>query len=346
MTETLFIAKKEEKSTFDTESLINLFKSTQDLDIIRNAVEKADDRVFVAWSSVDAVDKSGEKILIEDLIKDMENYMQMPAINDEHTNGVVGKCLAYKVLLHPVTKSLGVLQLNQILKRNKRDDQVWKDLQTGKKTGLSVGGIINKMPKYESNTDGSFVKVLAGFQQYETSVVENPCNQHALNEAVSAVAKSEKMEKEVKKQDESNMEEQSTSEIKIEDVVQMIQALVTRLDEIEAAVSGKPETEEEEKAEDVEEKPAEEEAPMEEKKPEEEKSNHEEVSKVAELESKIETLTKSYSELEKNYSELKKKTEVKEVIKAQRPTSETVDKVLTPYQKMVEKRNSVAKRFQ
>lgn len=390
MTEAIFISKKE-KSVYTTNEIVSKFKSATDLNEIKDFVEKAEDRIFVAWSTVDSVDKSGEKIPVEDVIKDMENYMQMPSINDEHTNGVVGKCLAYKVMIHPVSKTLGILQLNQILKRNKRDDEVWKDLQSGKKTGLSVGGIVEPKPEYEVKTDGSFVKVLTGFQQYETSVVENPCNQYATNHAISTVAKSadlnkvedtdiysdkwksfiekiktessdvnadaictailgmesfksenyikmveenkqklEKTETTVKMDEESQQMEQETK-VSLEDVIEMVQALMSRLDEVEAAISGKPEQDGGDEAKEMDEESS------------EDKEKSMETSKN---ETKV-SLENEIADLKKSYNELKKRFEIKEKIVGERPTNVIkTEKVMTPYEKMVAKRAQVAKRFQ
>lgn len=339
MTETLFVAKAE-SNTNSTSDLIKIFKSNTDLETIRNAVEKAEDRIFVAWSTVDDVDKSGERIPVEDIIRDMDNYMQMPSINDEHTNGVVGKCLAYKVMIHPVAKKLGVLQLNQILKRNPRDDHVWNDLQSGKKTGLSVGGLTGQKPEFESKADGSFVKVLAGFQQYETSVVENPCNQHALNEAVSTVAKShteekmteeetkkteevvDKVEETTKQEDESDeMQEQAPEGVSMDDMIAMIQNLNSRLDEVEAAMAGKPDqedkAEDEEEMEDKEEKA--EDMKEEEEEKEKEKSDSDEVTKLKE----------ELSEVKKANAEMEEQLKGAQVIKAERPVENTKKKTLT-----------------
>jgi hypothetical protein len=329
MTEMLFVSKKE-KSSFSRDDVLSKFEATDDLDKIKSYIEKAEDRLFVAWSTVDAVDKSGERIPIADVIKTMEDYMQMPSINDEHTNGVVGKCLAYKVLVHPETRKFGVLQLNEIFKRNDREDSVWKDIKEGKKTGLSVGGIAGKNPQYEMSDSGSIIKVLTGFQQYETSVVENPCNPHALNEAVSAVAKSqqntEKMAEEIKKEtvateevavtkESEDMVEESPS-VSIEEVVNMVQSIMSRLDEIESAMSGKPEEEGEEKTEEQVSEESEEEKTEESESEDEEEEDTEEKKKTSELESQVAELTKSNEELQEKLKSV-------EVVKAERPATVT-----------------------
>ena len=149
--EEILFVNKSESSSYPLADVIDTFKSTNNLELIKDHVEKAADRIYVSWASVDAVDNAGEKIPIEDVIAEQEILMKRNGpISNEHTNAIVGKTLAYKVLIHPVAKTLGVLHLNQIYKDNIRDDEVWGDVVSKKKTGSSVGGTYNKKESYSS----------------------------------------------------------------------------------------------------------------------------------------------------------------------------------------------------
>lgn len=250
MEEILFVNKSESQS-YSLSDVIDTFKSTDNMDIIKNLVEKAEDRLYVSWASVDAVDNAGEKIPIEDVIKQQDILMKRGgAISNEHTNAIVGKTLAYKVMIHPITKTLGVLHLNQIYNDNLRDNQVWADIVNKKKTGSSVGGVHNVKESYSTldADSGSFVKVLSGFGQYETAVTEKPCNKYATIEANSVIAKSDKKmgKEEVKKEDNmvvSDAPAAPETPVATEDnfkaeVMALIEKIGERLDAIEEKISG------------------------------------------------------------------------------------------------------------
>lgn len=187
--EILFVNKSLENALSEDE-VVRAFNKAKTLDEIKSIVEKSEFRALVTWASVDAVDKAKEKIPIEDVIREQEILLKRDApIQDDHTNAHVGKTLAYKVLEHPDSKTMGVLHLNKIFDDNIKDDSVWKDIIDGKKTGSSVGGVTDKEHSVEMN-NGQPVKVLEGFNHYETSMVENPCNPFATNVAFSVIAKS------------------------------------------------------------------------------------------------------------------------------------------------------------
>lgn len=171
-----------------TAQILQVFRESEDLDEIKAAVEQAQDRLYTSWASVQARDNAKELIPIEEVIAQQDILLNRAGpISDMHTNKIVGRTLAYKVLEHPTTKTLGVLHLNKIYNDNPVDHQVWKEIQNGERTGSSVGGL-NTGDAFEMY-DGKMTKVLTGFHQYETASVDNPCNPFATNTAVSAVAK-------------------------------------------------------------------------------------------------------------------------------------------------------------
>lgn len=187
----MFIKKEASNGTLSTEEVIKIFENTNDMDEIKAAVEKAEDRIYASWASVDMKDKAGELIPINDLIKQQDTLLKRHGpISDTHTNKIVGETLAYKVLEHPKSKSTGVLHLNKIFSDNLADDQVWKETQSGERKGSSVGGLNTGTSLGKDEVTGENVTVLNGFSQYETANVHDPCNPLALNEAVSVVAKS------------------------------------------------------------------------------------------------------------------------------------------------------------
>lgn len=190
----LFIKKAETPAgTFDTAEVLQKFLEAKDVDEIKPYVERAKDRLYVSWASVEGRDKDGQRIPIDDVIEEQDKLMRRNApISDMHTNRHVGQTLAYKVLQHPVTGTLGVLHLNKIWSgdiANPVDDQVWKETQLGIRQGSSVGGI-NESKSYTQEKDGRMTEVLEGFHHYETANVYRGANPWAYNEAVSIVAKS------------------------------------------------------------------------------------------------------------------------------------------------------------
>lgn len=189
MRNVLFVTKK--NGELSTDEVMRVFDSTDDLDTIKAAVEKAKDRVYASWASVDARDRAGEKIPIADIIKEQETLLSRNGpITDEHSNRVVGQTLSFKVLTNPDSGTIGVLHLNKIFTDNAVDDNVWQETQSGKRKGSSVGGI-NEGERVElDRATGQESVILENFSQLETANVENPCNPFATHEAVSAVAKS------------------------------------------------------------------------------------------------------------------------------------------------------------
>lgn len=189
MNPVLFITKGE--GGISTSEVLQIFKNAKSIDEIKEAVEKASERLYVTWASVEVVDKAKELIPIADIAKQQEQFLERGGpVMDEHSNRLVGKTLAYRMMRHPVAKKNGVLHLNKIFSMsNKVDDQVWEEIKSGKRKGSSVGGYrLYEEKKYDEESGNA--SVLRGFSHMETSAVSDPCNPYAMNEAVSAVAKS------------------------------------------------------------------------------------------------------------------------------------------------------------
>ena len=296
MTEALYISK-ETKDTYSTQEVINIFNNSDNLDEIKKCIEKAEDRVFVSWASVDGIDSDKEKIPIDLVIKAQENLMKRGSpIMYRHTNKNVGKTLAYKVKQHPQSGRLGVLHLNLIYSGLPIDDEVWNDIKQGKLKGLSVGGQGSIGSKEYDENLKSMVDVYSAFGQYETSIVENPANPLARNEAVSAVAKEEKM----------------TEEKQIQDIVKELSDAVSSLkEEVDTLKSSI-------KKEDDNVEPVTEEQPVEQETTEEEKEVEEPTVEDTEKEDNsltIESLSKQVTELSGVVDNLVKSANKEEVSK-------------------------------
>ena len=191
MKEEILFVKKQSKSPLSTEEVIRTFEMSDNLEEIRSAVENAEERLLVTWASVVMKDKAGEMISAEDLVRSQDILLERNGpITDTHTNKVVGNTLAYKVMTHPVSNTIGVLHLDKIYNHNPADDTVWDQIVTGEKKGSSVGGINTGLSFKIDEVTGEGTKVLEGFHQMETAMVDDPCNPLALNEAFSVVAKS------------------------------------------------------------------------------------------------------------------------------------------------------------
>jgi hypothetical protein len=190
--EILFISKSD-NSSLDDFDVMSTFEQSDNLEDIKQNVKNAKNRLYVTWASVDAVDNAREIIPIEDVIQQQEILLRRNApITDEHTNKVVGQTLAYKILKHPKTNTLGVLHLSKIFNDNPIDDKVWSEIVSGERTGSSVGGYKSSESVVYDRDSNSAVTALEGFNQYETASVFKPCNPFALNEAYSVVAKSDR----------------------------------------------------------------------------------------------------------------------------------------------------------
>lgn len=188
MNKIIYVGKKE--GYLSTPEMVTIFENSEDMGEIKSAVNRTEDRIYLSWASVEARDLAGELIPIEDVISQQQTLIERNGpITDEHSNRVVGQTIAYKVMEHPKSGTMGVLHLNRIFDHNEIDDTVWSEIVSGERKGSSVGGYNTDM-SFKREEDGENTKVLEDFHQFETASVREPCNPLALNEAFSVVAKS------------------------------------------------------------------------------------------------------------------------------------------------------------
>lgn len=185
---------KEQEKIYSTDEVKRVFQSTDDIKEIEKYVEKASDRLYTSWASVDGKDKDGERIPVELVIKTQETFFSRGApLHDSHSNKPIGKSIAYKVMNEPKTGKLGVLYLNKVFRDYPTDDKAWENISKGIHTGSSVGGFGTIGGKEYDNESKSMVDVYTSFGQYEISSCKTPSNPLSLNGAHSAVAKEFKM---------------------------------------------------------------------------------------------------------------------------------------------------------
>lgn len=315
----ILIISKAEENTYSTDEVIEAFNSANSLEDMSKYVENAQERLYTSWATVDALDKDGQKVPISEAIKQQEILMERGApIRSGHQEKDVGKTLAYRILEHPITKTLGILHLNKIYSHNILDDKVWNDTVKKGKGGSSVGGFsTNKEMIY---SDNGIFEELKGFNWLETTLTDKPRNAYSTGHSFSQVAKSEEEKMEETKKEETAMQENSEVSIdqRVANLEEAISQIGSRMEELLKATAGKPDEAEVEadtaKEYDEKEDTAKEEEPKEEK---------EEVGKSFDV-------AKAFTELKTHMTELKEevaKKTVVEVAKSERPNTQvTVEK--------------------
>ena len=145
-------------------------------------------RIIKGHVTADIVDRQNEYIAIDEVMGSIRNYFDtFPAINDYHSNRIVGKALSYKkseIDGHP-----SIYIEAEIFKRPDVSlyDQVWEKLSKGEYGGFSLGGASkNREPIV---IDDKLVIALKGLELYEISVCPSPVNQLAIIDHVNEFAK-------------------------------------------------------------------------------------------------------------------------------------------------------------
>jgi len=318
---------KKEGGALPESEVIDTFVNCTDLDQIKRAVEQAEDRLYVTWATVDVRDSQGEIVPIEEVINEEDTYLERGgSITDTHSNNVIGKVLAYKVMMHPKANKMGVLHLAKIYNHNKLDDKVWTETVNGERYGSSIGGFsTNDYYAVEPDT-GRKTKVRSGFAHTETAnVLGDPANPFATNEAFSLVAKDKNSESLKKKENTEEINKTNKGDLIMDEKVdQRFSNLEKSVSEITTLVKSlvdvKKQEEEPEEDKDMEDKEAKKVKKQEEEKDqpkdskEDNKVEKEDVSGKIEAESKNETQPEeSFSDDANDYTVMK--TEISEMKK-------------------------------
>jgi len=300
-----------EAKAYSEDEVIEMFNKSNSLDEIKVAVNNAKDRLYTSWATVDAVDKDGQKVPIEEAIAQQKILLERGGpIRSAHQGKDVGKTLAYRILQHPVTGTTGILHLNKTYNHNLLDDQMWNEVKSGN-GGSSVGGFATDR---QFDSDGQSVfESLKGFNWLETTMTGSPRNEFSTAHAFSAIAKSEDKqmvkEKTVQVNKEDNEVSAETPEVSMDDRVARLEeglsAVMSKMDDLIEATSGTPEVEKE-----GEEAPATEEAEVEKEADEEKKADEEEVEKEEGDDEVAKSLKSIKSDMAMVKEQLKKNTVV------------------------------------
>lgn len=154
-----------------------------------------DERVARGYVTVQIKDSQGEIIPVKGmsgLKRAMNKWMDRGGIiSDTHTNRIVGKGLNWKDAIHPKSKKPAILIDYKIHKDYSIDNQVWDEIKSGKRKGLSFGGRALDEPTIKRDKEGGgIVRELGNFEAYEMASVQDPANKFAENTHVNFLAKS------------------------------------------------------------------------------------------------------------------------------------------------------------
>lgn len=166
-----------------------------------------DMRMAQGWMTVEIVDKQKDIVPIEEIEPSLNVWISRGGfISDAHSNRIVGKALTWKKEMHPTLKKNGILIDYQIFKDYSIDNDVWKDICDGTRTGLSFGGRSMDHSKF----DGQSARKLGGIETYEVASVRQPANPAALNTAVNYEAKGDTEKITVREMSEQEREDMAT----------------------------------------------------------------------------------------------------------------------------------------
>lgn len=183
-----------------------------------------DDRIVEGWVSVELKDNQKDIVPLNELYKALLKSMDRTlTINDTHTNLTVGKVLNFWFEEHPSLKkddgssARGIKAHYKIHKDYEIDHKVWEEIKTGKRTGLSIGGLSYKNEKVFDGED--VVSSRKNLYIPEISSVLKPANPYAVNDGVNLIAKESKEEIVTKNGDEMETKNETESLKKDESVV-------------------------------------------------------------------------------------------------------------------------------
>lgn len=195
----------------------NVVRADKAIQYPLDEIRDNDERLVKSWVSVQTKDSQGEVVPIAEMKKVFNTFMKRGGfVIDSHTNRVVGKVLNWGIEKHEKTKSDGIWADWLVYKDYSIDNEVWDEIKSGERKGLSfggraVGGSTVKRDKYSKSP----ANWLQDIEAYEISSVKEPANKFAVNTHVNFLAKSdnnlteielERINKiiEISKQDETN----------------------------------------------------------------------------------------------------------------------------------------------
>lgn len=170
--------------------LINKFKQPAQFPV--DEILSEDERIVRGWVSVEVKDKQGEVVPIDELRRTLNTWVERDApISDNHSNRKVGKGLRWFEGTHPKSGKKAIAIDYKIHDHYSIDDQVWEEIKSGERKGLSFGGrATGKAETKEDDFSGEQARHLHGLETYEIASVHDPANQFAENTMVNYLAKS------------------------------------------------------------------------------------------------------------------------------------------------------------
>lgn len=150
-------------------------------------------RVLKGHITSEVVDRQDEFVAVNEVLAIIKNYFEVfPAINDWHSNRIVGK--AYKYEKSEIEGHPSVYIEAEIFKKDGVTlyDQVWEKIQKGEYKGFSMGGASKNREPLVKN--GKLVMNLKNLELYEISVCPIPANPFAVIDYVNPFAKASNLE--------------------------------------------------------------------------------------------------------------------------------------------------------
>jgi hypothetical protein len=149
-----------------------------------------DKRLFKSWGSVEVRDEDGELVPIDELLETMEVWFQRgaPISDGDHSDKIIGKGVKWGPGREQKTGKPGVWIVGEVFKDQPYDDEVWKGVRTGKRTGLSWSGRYHKVEK--TLVDGVPTRKLHGLETFAFALCEEPKNAPSTMENINFKASS------------------------------------------------------------------------------------------------------------------------------------------------------------
>jgi len=153
----------------------------------------SDRRYFEGYLTVQIVDKQNEITIVDELMKVLPKWISRGApISDTHSNRIVGKGISFQKTM--VTEEgisyPAIFIQGEIYKDYELDDEVWKNITSGKYKGLSFGGATKSDRVPITNKDGTTSYALKDLEHYEVAVCEDPAVPLAIITDFNPIAKS------------------------------------------------------------------------------------------------------------------------------------------------------------
>ncbi len=171
--------------------MIDLLKFNKPMQFPKDEILNESDRLVRTWASVEVTDKQGDIVPIDQMRKVMNTWFKRGAtMIDQHTNRPIGRGLSWKEETHPKTKTPGIVLDYQVYDDYSIDDQVWEEIKSGDREGLSIGGRALGIPQIKDDEyTGKKGNYLQDIELYEMSPVDSPANQFGKNIAINYLAK-------------------------------------------------------------------------------------------------------------------------------------------------------------